>query len=83
VNDAEKRYSMVGMLEIPVNQDDVKRCIAEARLAQLFVRSELERIAAHISVIQRFCKHPAAEQVTGKDYSGWSSTLCKVCGLDR
>jgi hypothetical protein len=49
----------------------------------LFVKSELSRIAGHIDAIQRFCEHPASEQVTAKDYSGESSTLCRVCGLDR
>jgi hypothetical protein len=79
----EKRYSIVGSLKVPVDQTGVKRCIAEARLAQLFVRSELSRVAAHIDAIQRFCEHPASEQVTAKDYSGCSSTFCRVCGLDR
>ena len=80
---SEKRFSIVSTLEVPTDQAGVKRCIAEARLAQLFVKSELSRVAAHIVAIQRFCEHPAPEQVTAKDYSGMTSTLCKVCGLDR
>ena len=80
---SEKQFSIVSKLEVPTDQQGVKRCIAEARLAQLFVKSELSRVAAHIDAIQRFCEHPASEQVTAKDYSGCSSTLCKVCGLDR
>lgn len=79
----EKRYSIVGSLEVPVDQAGVKRCLTEARLAQLFVKSELSRVAAHIDAIQKFCEHPKCEQLTGKDYSGMTSTLCKVCGLDR
>ena len=80
---SEKLFSIVSTLEVPVDQEGVKRCIAEARLAQLFVKSELSRVAAHIDAIQKFCEHPKSEQMTGKDYSGMTSTLCKVCGLDR
>lgn len=77
------RHSIVGTLEVPYDQADVRRCVLEAKKAALFVTSELNRVQAHIAAIQSLCEHPAAEQVTVKDYSGCSSTLCKVCGLDR
>lgn len=70
-------------LPFPESQEEVPQCLNVARRRVNLMRAYMEAAQAHVRAIQKVCTHPSEQQYTSKDYSGSSSTECRVCGYDR